>query len=613
MGNQKLKQHILKAAAPCRAVAFDVFDTLIKRDCGYPTDLFSLMETQNIASPGFASRRVQAEKEVRAAPRPDRKEVTLSEIYAHPLLAKDDFESEFAAEQAIAVPNRVLLETARACHNRGQKIYAVSDMYLPASQIRSMLIRCGYDFLDGIFVSSEYGVQKRSGELFRVFLKETNLSSREVLFVGDDARADFAGAALAGIRCLLLPKEKDRSRTNQPVEDALDSFVQNRAELFPDNERRGFSLLGPLITAFAVWLHEERQKIPGARLVFLARDMYFVRQAYGILYPEESTEYLCVSRQSLLPALLGQSTEGTVTELLADAFPRQMMSGEEVQRYLGLPACTQTANDEQYDFRSRPLENKARELLQKLISLAKTPEGKDIQEQGDLVYSYLDGFKLDRGPVILVDIGSGGTIQRILEQLTGANFEGRFLACDKRLHKNLPAHRTKAFLFDGAPADLWYWTGQPMLELFISEPCGPTIGYCQQNGSVQPVRGIFENTGRKEIKSIQKGMMTFPKMWNESFLRGLNIPPQRACAAFLEMVRAPRMEDAKALGGFQVEDGGTWTLAEPRSAVFYICHPKALKKDLMESRWKIAFLKQLVRLPLPYDRLYAATKNRKDQ
>ena len=42
-------------------------------------------------------------------------------------------------------------------------------MYLPQTQIDAMLRRCGYPAFDGGLVSSTYGVQKRSGKLFRQF------------------------------------------------------------------------------------------------------------------------------------------------------------------------------------------------------------------------------------------------------------------------------------------------------------------------------------------------------------------------------------------------------------------------------------------------------------
>lgn len=52
-----------------------------------------------------------------------------------------------------------------------------------------MLRRCGYPCFDGGFVSCTYGVQKRSGRLFKRFLQETGLTARQLLFIGDSWRA----------------------------------------------------------------------------------------------------------------------------------------------------------------------------------------------------------------------------------------------------------------------------------------------------------------------------------------------------------------------------------------------------------------------------------------
>ena len=69
----KLTETILHKAALYPVVAFDVFDTLIKRDVARPTDLFALLGAD------FAKARIQAEAEARAA---KSGEVTLAEIYA---------------------------------------------------------------------------------------------------------------------------------------------------------------------------------------------------------------------------------------------------------------------------------------------------------------------------------------------------------------------------------------------------------------------------------------------------------------------------------------------------------------------------------------------------
>ena len=71
----KLTETILHKAALYPVVAFDVFDTLIKRDVARPTDLFALLGAD------FAKARIQAEAEARAA---KSGEVTLAEIYARP-------------------------------------------------------------------------------------------------------------------------------------------------------------------------------------------------------------------------------------------------------------------------------------------------------------------------------------------------------------------------------------------------------------------------------------------------------------------------------------------------------------------------------------------------
>ena len=57
MTKQRLLQHLQRTAGSCRAVAFDVFDTLLYRDVAAPADLFALMERTGRARPGFAAAR----------------------------------------------------------------------------------------------------------------------------------------------------------------------------------------------------------------------------------------------------------------------------------------------------------------------------------------------------------------------------------------------------------------------------------------------------------------------------------------------------------------------------------------------------------------------------
>ena len=203
----KLTETILHKAALYPVVAFDVFDTLIKRDVARPTDLFALLGAD------FAKARTRAEAEARAA---KSGEVTLEEIYARPCLAGYDPAAECAAEIACAVPNLPVLKAARALHAQGKRLYYISDMYLPKVQLDAMLAKCGYDFFDGGFVSADYGVQKRSGKLFRLFLQKTQTQAKEVLFIGDNWRVLPVRrwpASAAGT----FPRRRSRGKAFLPV------------------------------------------------------------------------------------------------------------------------------------------------------------------------------------------------------------------------------------------------------------------------------------------------------------------------------------------------------------------------------------------------------------
>lgn len=177
-----LTLRLLHAAKGYKAVAFDIFDTLLKRDCARPADLFALMEVTHQAALGFAGARVAAEAETRQTLG---REVTLAEIYAHPALRGTDPTAECAAELAMIAPQPTgSPKPLRPGHARGQKVYAGFGMYLPKEQIEAMLQKCGLDFLDGVFVSCEYGVQKRSGKLFKLFLQPNCLAPGGSLVCG---------------------------------------------------------------------------------------------------------------------------------------------------------------------------------------------------------------------------------------------------------------------------------------------------------------------------------------------------------------------------------------------------------------------------------------------
>lgn len=585
---KNITEKIVRLAAPYEAVAFDVFDTLIKRDVGKPTDLFLL------GGVDFAQKRKEAEVQARAA---GSHEVTLAEIYARPELSGYDPARECVWETAAAIANFPVLEAVRILHEQGKRLYFVSDMYLPQEQIYAMLIRCGYDMLDGGFVSSSYGAQKRSGALFHRFLRDTGLKCGQVLFVGDSWRADVLGAALAGIRAwhLAAPQPVQGAvKVTDASSGALRAFIQNRLSGMPyDGQALGFSVLGPFQLAFCRWIHQQRQVHKSARLYFLARDMYLTRMVYALLYPEEETCYLEVSRKSLCPALLARKKY----DLVAAALPRQILNGRQIAEYCRA-ICPADRAEVQLDLKAQG-DGAASQRLQTFLEA--------LQPSSDTqpVFAYLESCGLRDGD-ILVDIGSGGTTQMLLEAMCGIHLHGLQSSGDDRLYERFTAEQTKVFLSLTGKEKRLYWAGQPILERMISQDEGPVIGYVCENNSFRALRGPQQKM--PVIAQMHQGAVAFVRDWQQSVLKDQEISSDLAIEPFLRLVGTPGKAQLSLLGDLSVEDGGVYPLAAPRKISWYLLHPEEFKKDLSKARWKIGFLARLLPLPLPYDRLYLAMK-----
>lgn len=581
----KYAEKIVRRAVPYEAVAFDVFDTLLKRDVAKPEDLFALLGED------FAKARVRAEHQARIS---SQKEVTLAEIYAQPDLANYDPAQECALELAAAVPNPAVREAVRILKEQGKRVYYISDMYLPPEQIAAMLSHCGYDSFDGGFVSSSYGVQKRSGALFRRFLHETGFKAGDVLFVGDSWRADVIGAALAAIPSWHLPAEPIQA--DDRIEGAVKAFTQNRLPCISDyGESLGFATLGILEIAFCRWLHEKRAMRPHSRLYFLARDMFLTREIYQKLYPEEETFYLEVSRRSLCPLLLQQKNFA----LVAAALPRQVLTGTQIASYCSA-VCPQDLAQTIYNLKETGANTGLLALLRR------------CQPLGDAssVQTYLRQSGLSEGD-FLVDIGSGGTTQVLLEALCSLRLQGLQLSADDRLRKRFPKDRAQAFLsMDKNSAGL-YWAGQPILERFLSQDVGATVGYTSEGEKVT-VRHT-QQTAEPKVHAIQRGVLSFAEAWMQSVLADLHIPGNIAIQPFLQLMGHPTKQQVTWLGPIQIEDGDLYRLAVPDSLPRYLLHPGDFKKDLREARWKIGFLKKLFPIPLPYNRLYLKMKSEKER
>jgi putative hydrolase of the HAD superfamily len=81
------------------------------------------------------------------------------------------------------------------------------------SRLRQILPHLGIaEFFDDVVISSEVGAEKPSSHIFAEALRRSGIEAAEALHAGDEADADWRGAAAAGLRVFQLERPKNSLR-----------------------------------------------------------------------------------------------------------------------------------------------------------------------------------------------------------------------------------------------------------------------------------------------------------------------------------------------------------------------------------------------------------------
>lgn len=176
-------------------ISFDVFDTLLLRKTSVPADVFRLVEKETDC-PGFAQRRQLAESNARLLKyrKTGSREVTFQEIYGTPPLSStpnihQQMLAELQAERRVCYANEALQNLMAELVQAGRQVIAVSDMYLPKTEIYELLRKNGYREIKQLYVSSEYRASKSDGRLFDV-VKEELGRQKTICHIGDNFYSD---------------------------------------------------------------------------------------------------------------------------------------------------------------------------------------------------------------------------------------------------------------------------------------------------------------------------------------------------------------------------------------------------------------------------------------
>jgi hypothetical protein len=167
--------------------SFDIFDTLIARNCIEPHVIFARVEALTQIA-GFAADRSAAEQRVSG------RAYTLDDIYDELMKVRSWTQDERDHAQAaeIFIELEAVIPVAENMAQVRDGDVAVSDMYLPESVIRMLLKKAGLDKEIGMVVSAH---GKRSGEIWPHLLANYHIEQH----VGDNKIADIESPERHGI------------------------------------------------------------------------------------------------------------------------------------------------------------------------------------------------------------------------------------------------------------------------------------------------------------------------------------------------------------------------------------------------------------------------------
>lgn len=621
-------QKIYKIIQSYDFISFDIFDTLIKRDVVKPIDVFLLVEKKldniGIKVDDYTKKRIQAEQNARQ--NLSSEEVTLLNIYEFFRRENSEYSEQVISmiknieeemEIEVSTINLHMKRILEYCKEKNKKILLISDMYLERPVIEKILAKNdvykGKEYSE-LFISCESGCTKRLGSLYDVVLGRLNISPKQLCHIGDSLRGDYLMPVMKGIKACHIPtivnntnyrylnfKNKERERNGL----WLDTFISNHI-LKIDNkyEKFGYECLGPMLYNFSVWLYNNFENKDYKVYNFLAREGLLLQKAFKIVYPEKETRYLCVSRKSIIGAILckADSLEERLKIIkVPHAFTKKVvidLLGLESQKY---EVFIKSGDDRKYHSIEEVIKD------EKFFDFLKSIDDdviKESEKQMELLKKYLK-FNEENDHIGIIDIGWNGTMQNYLGNLleyTGLNktIKGYYIGVSYASIKEYEKIDNYGYLFEKVPDDehidenkLFSFCG--LFESIFTADHGSVKKYKEgDNGEVEPVFFDYEyEDNYKVISKIQKGALKFVEDFGKSIIKDyVYMDCKIVTSKILRVGNYPRKEDLgmfESLDFFDAQRGKM--IGELK---LFRDSLKDIHNEFLISGWKVGFIKRLM-------------------
>lgn len=533
-----------------KVISFDIFNTVLFRYVNKPEDVFEeagklLNLPLGITAEDYKYIRMQTQKTIQ-----DKKkltdgtfEVNLEEI-ANVLPAwingREAINAEVQAEKALDFGNPEIVNFITWLEEKGYRIIYVSDMYLSAEQIETILATAKVP-KHTIFVSNEFDFDKKSGQLFQKVLDLENLNAFQMLHIGDNFEADILGAEKCGIKAFHYKAPYSDATAGLTMEEfvlgegwtnknILRHIAGELGASFSEEMDKwhalGAQMIGPLLVYFMGWLFEQITLHKDEMLLFFMREGSFFQKAWQIYNGYYGigieTKLVFASRRALLLPSMEQFGENELKEVMESSW----ISLAEIFQILGITDIEDKfipyLDVQRKDFNKIKVDGVSLNLAASEFILSERwkPVIEDnIKREREKVKKYFQSLHL-RERVATVDIGYQGTIQKRLEKIVLAGDKIRWnhylLLCNgqtrlRELEKSNILGALGTYCGEGSDLMSVINRNNRSLELLFLEDCGSTIGYTLEKGKSIPILGKLNwpEKQKQQIKNCQQGALDY--------------------------------------------------------------------------------------------------------